>query len=322
MKKSWILKINVFAVLLCFLFGFQKSTATVGGLSKLNQAPTFFQKIYEFFLPSFPSTQNEIFIPIVFGENGHPLIQMEIEGSAYLLSIDLGFYAQVSIEQEILEKIKKTPYGLAKFNDFKGNNYVSQKYLIPEIRIGNTIFAEVIAKEESEDFKKNSVLWDRSESTPSKIRGKIGRALLKRKNILLLDFPNSRIAFIENPRLFKALNFLDDVPPIPFEYTHSGIVLTVNTDLGTKKIFLDTGFTINAIRAAQCQNQKCQIDRNGLSYFTSSQFVIGNKNYGETRFYPLDIAIGIDEFDGILGMDFMRRHTFYIDFREKILHIE
>ncbi len=259
---------------------------------------------------------------MVFGGNGHPLIQMEIEGNIYPLSIDLGSYAQMSIDKEVLEKIKKKPYGLAKFNDFKGNNYVSPKYLIPEIRIGNTIFVEVIAAEENEDFKKNTVLWDNPESTSSRLGGKMGRALLKRNTSLLLDFPNSRVAFIENPRLLKTVSFSEDSLAIPFEYTSFGITLMVNTDLGVKRVFLDTGCTINAIRATQCQNLECQIDRNGLPYFMSSQFNIGNKSFGKIQLYPLDIAIGIDEFDGILGMDFMRHHTFYIDFQHKVLYID
>jgi hypothetical protein len=322
MKQGHLLKINLFAVLLCGLTGFQKGSIITEDVHKSDQAPTFFQKICEFFLSSFLSTQTNEFIPVIFDGACRPLIEIEIEGDVYHLVIDLGSYVQMSIDKQILEKIKKKSYGVAKFGDFKGNHYVSQKYLIPEIKIGNTIFSEVIAKEENDDFKKTTILWESSESAPSRCNGKIGRALLKRTNILLLDFPNSRVAFIKNPRLLNAQNFPEDFLAIPFEFTVSGIILKIHTDLGEKKFLLDSGLTINAIRANQCQNLECQNDKNGLGYFMSSQFVIGDKSFGKTRLYPLNITPDIENIDGILGMDFMRHHTFYIDFRKKILYIK
>lgn len=309
--------IIIYAFWLFSVAGFQKITAEERN-SNGEQESTFFQKLSELF-SSVPSTRENIFFPIVFDDDDLPFIEMEIEGNVYPLLIDLGSYAQMSVDREVLEKINKNAYGIAKFEDFQGNRYESRKYLIPEIKIGNTIFAEVITKEENKDFKKKIILWESPDCPPSKIGGKVGRALLKRKNILL-DFPNSRMAFFEKAESFKSSNFPDNFLATPFEITSLGITLKIQIDLGEKKFILDSGSTLSAIRSSQCKNLACQKGENGLSYFTSSQLIIGNKSFDEIRLHLLDIA-EIEQIDGVLGMDFMRRHAFYIDFRRKTLYI-
>jgi len=316
MNKSKLLVI--FSVLLFNLVGFQKITAEAQSFSG-TQSPIFFQKLSELFSSSLPAHEN-IFLPIVYDEDDLPLIEVKIEDNVYSLLIDLGSYAQISLDEEILEKINKKPYGIAKFEDFQGSRYKSEKYLIPEIRIGNTIFAEVIAKGENKDFKKKIVLWESPDHSPSKLGGKVGRNLLKRKNIFL-DFLNSRMAFVEKVDSLKSLNFPDNFLAIPFEITSLGITLKIKTDIGEKKFILDSGSTLSAIRASQYRNLACQKGENGLNYFTSSQFIIGNRSFDEIRLHLLDIA-AVEQVDGVLGMDFMRHHAFYIDFRKKTLHIK
>jgi hypothetical protein len=266
-------------------------------------------------------SQGNRFIPMKFDVSDVPLIEIEIEGSIYPVMLDLGSYTQVSLEQEILKKISKKPLGIAQFGDIKGNNYESQKYLIPEIKIGNSIFSEVIVKEENDDFKKNCVLWDYSDAIPLKRRGVIGRSLLKRQNILL-DFPHSGMLFVENIDSLKDVGFsIQDMLAVPFTMTSLGIILNIETDIGTKQFLLDSGFTISVIRASQCKNISFQKDRRGCDYFSTSQFIIEGNNFANMPLHLLDLPADMNEIDGILGMNFMRHHAIYFDFRNRILYI-
>ena len=214
------------------------------------------------------------------------MIEMEIEGEAYPLIVDLGYFAQMTLDDEILQKVNKKPYGISQFKDFKNNHYESKNHLVPEIKIGNFSFIEVVVEEQNEAFEKNIVIR-KSTKKPSKRRGTIGRALLKRKNILL-DFPHSRLALIDNDN--HQIGYpIENMLKVPFEMTFSGVVLNIETDLGEKKFLVDTGTTGIVIRSSLCNAEECQKDFDELNYFTSSQFVIGGKNFGEMPLYLLDI---------------------------------
>src|SRR5579862_907719 len=157
MKKHIIINISVFICLLCALATFQvtlKKTAVTSDPESLS----FFQTFSDFFLQFYIKKEKDEFIPVTFSESELPLVKVEIEGNTYSLLVDLGFNAQLTLQKSILEKIRKKPYGTVQFIDVLGNDYESQKYLIPEIKIGNITFAEVIVEEENDEYNKNVVI--------------------------------------------------------------------------------------------------------------------------------------------------------------------
>jgi hypothetical protein len=50
---------------------------------------------------------------------------------------------------------------------------------------------------------------------------------------------------------------------------------------------------------------------------TLPELVIGGLNFGEIDLYAYDFSDKFAEFDGVLGMDFCRKHVIYLDFNEK-----
>lgn len=262
------------------------------------------------------------FIPVRFDDCDIPLIDAEIEGNRCSLMLDLGSYSQLSLSTVLLNKVHKKSYGVSKFKDVRGNYYESQRYLIPEVKLRNHVFSEIIASEENDDFVKNTEIWTPSEGPPSSSnQGTIGRAFLKRKNVFL-DFPHSRMALIERTDSPKNFGFsVENMVMVPFELASLGIILNIDTDLGEKRFLLDSGFTRSVIKTSEYQDRECQKDEKGDAYFISQQFVIEGKEFGNFKLYLLDMAPEMDKVDGVLGMSFMRHHAVYIDFREKTLYI-
>lgn len=286
---------------------------------EMTRTQPFFKRVSEFIssLPFF-SVQDDRFIPITYDKNYLPFIDLEIEKNAYSLMLDLGLQSQMAVDREILKKINKKPYGTEKAIDFTGKCYNSQKYLIPEIKIGNTVFFDVILKETSERFE-NEYMRYHANDVPKKI-GMVGRALLKRKNIFL-DFPHLRMAFIEN-RNEKDLPFsVDSMLAVPYERISTEIVLNIETEFGEKKFLLDTGCTVRTIKTTHSQQREIQKDDLGQEYITTSKFVIAGKDFGQGRLYLWNPGSKFKEIDGILGMSFLRHYALYIDFHKKTLYI-
>ncbi len=284
-----------------------------------------------FFCFNHPASQT---IPVSFDLLNLPVINIQIEEDSYSLVLDLGAGNHMSLDDEILQKIQKRPYGVVRFKDLKGNNYKSENYLIPQIKIGNVRFAEVLAQSENDAFNHNTILRRGqhlssqmgsigralpSGQPPHQKMGSIGRPLLKRYN-LLLDFPHSSIALVERPTK-KAAQFTQQMHVVPFEMTPSGITIKITTDLGEKKFLIDTGTSWNLVRSSLYDLEKDHKNSSNLDYFSTPFFEIEGKNFGPTTLHLLDISPDIEDFDGILGMTFLRRHTVYIDFPKRLLHI-
>ncbi len=259
------------------------------------------------------------FIPVSFDKFHLPLIDIELEGKIYPLVVDLGFKAQMDLEDGILQTVNKQSFGTSRSMDLKSNRYISPKYVIPTIKMGGVSFDEVIVKEKNEAFHRNTVIREQNANIPSKRRGTVGFSLLKRKN-LLLDFPHARLAFIDKDN--RQVGYpVEDMLKVPFEMTASGVIINIGTDMGEKKFLVDTGATMTALRSSECCPEKYHKDSCEQDCFVTSQFVIGGKNFGDMVVYPLDITPEMDKIDGFLGMTFLMDHVVYIDFREKMLYI-
>ncbi len=242
-------------------------------------------------------------IPITFASRGSPTVDVSIEGNAYPLELDLGSSFPFSLRQEILQNILKTTYGTAEWSDFRGNKYESPAYTIPEIKIGNLTFPNVMAKQNREDFHINVTL----DTPPSQPIGIIGLPILEKYN-LFLDFPHSTIyASNDHLPLQQAGLLSQNLLAIPFVLHSDGILLSVETDAGTYRLMLDTGSTRTAIRAPHPNS--------------TAQFRIMGHDFGERFIKAIDVNPQFD-FDGFLGMDFLHEYPLFIDYSNKIVLID
>jgi hypothetical protein len=263
----------------------------------------------------YASTSQSSRIPITFDSAGTPVAIVEIQGEEFFLDVTLGSKLQLELSKSILNTLEKEPYGKLERKDLKGVPYEEAGYLISEIKIGDRSFSNMIVGELSDDTTESD------EEILNRKFGTIGRALLEKMN-LLLDFRNSVMIGCNDTNDVEQAGYrLESMTMIPFESGRDGNILTVHTDLGKLRLAIATGCTVSLIRSSLLQDNELEESEYGLPCFTSSQFMIGNKDFGELNLYLYDITPEFDEIDGVLGMNFLKRHVVYIDFQNNVLYV-
>lgn len=262
-------------------------------------------------------------MPIGFSDANIPFTEVEIEGRIYFFEIDSGCDFPLSMRSDLLERIEqKESIGTGKWRDVKGNWYETPAYLIQQLNLGDLEFSDVLVQQEDDDFLINTTFgeWDDEDDEEESKQGTIGLPLLEEKNILF-DFSNY-IFLVSND--FEQLEEdgydLGSMIQVPFE-AQEGIVFSVETDLGTQKLMIDTGCTLNLVRASLAQGEDLEEGDLGLPLFTTSQFILGGQDFGSMGLHLFDIASEFDEIDGLLGMDFLDQHVLYFDFENGVAYI-
>lgn len=259
-------------------------------------------------------------LPVTFSNANIPLMEMEIAGNTYSVEVDLGSKFPLALSKDLLGNLEKKPTGTATWRDAKGNSYESPSYSISKINLGSFVLTNVAVKEEREDFINSTTVW-REKTTPAYSKaGSIGRPLLEKTN-LLLDFPHSAIIATNSTSHLKNDGFnIEGMLKVPFEMGRTGMILHIETDIGTVKFSIDTGSSATVIRSDLLKNHDCKTDWRGLPFFTTSSFKIGGKEYGSLDLYPYELTPELNELDGFLGMDFLQNHVVYIDYPNKVVY--
>src|SRR5579883_3091039 len=142
------------------------------------------------------------FVPVEFTSANIPYTDVELEGNIYSFEIDTGSNFPLSMEEGMLDLIrKKELLGMDEWRDIKGNEYETPTYLIPRINMGEITFLDVVTQQEHDDFSLNTTIWEweDEDEDPDEIKqGSIGLPLLEKQN-LLLDFAH-HVLFFSNDR--------------------------------------------------------------------------------------------------------------------------
>ena len=275
-------------------------------------------------LAAWPAKPSFTEIPVTFSTSKIPIFDVEIENKSYGIRFDIGSKFSLTLNKIILDSLKnKKDNGIAHSRDLKGNFYQSPSYLIPEIEIGNLILEEVVVSEKSDEFRKNTTLWNDSNTTSFPSAGTLGRPLLEKTN-LLFDFPRSKIIACSDRKKLKEHDyFIEKMLKIPLEISPKGIVIKAETDIGQLRLLLDTGTTVSLLRESTLeQDHPRNKENHGFFIFQTQKFSIGNGDFGSQKFVLYDITPELDVLDGILGMDFLMHHVVYIDYPSSTLYIQ
>ncbi len=264
-------------------------------------------------------------IPMQLGRADTPITQIEIEGNVYHVNIDFGSKFPVTLQKNILEKTSnKKKDGFGKWKDVRGNEYVKPSYIIPKTKINCLKLKNVSVQEEDDVCVANtSTVFSEDTKGIPKTCGAIGRPLLSQKN-LLLDYSNSVILLSNDGKKLKSLGYsIDKFVKVPFEMGKIGITLKVDTDLGMKRMSLDTGCTVNLIRRDFFNDLEYPNPKEwpGLPLYTTNSFVLGGEDLGSTNLYLYAITPELKEIDGFLGSPFLMKHVVYIDFENKMAYV-
>lgn len=255
-------------------------------------------------------------IPIVFLQE-KPCIRTHIEENEYLLELDSGSSGYLSLNQEVLDKIKnKTTTENRKWEDINGNKYESLAFSIEEINIGTFEIWNAIAFTESSDFINNGcklIKQQKSKEIPNntldKIQGRIGLKILRILDYWLIDFPNSELVAIRDiEKITNKPGFsLSEFTEVALEQSENQIAVIAETDFGIKKLALDTGAYRSILNFPSKEFSNHQIVK-------SDHLIIKNKDFGGIEFYVFEIPQAF-KIDGILGLDFFYKHAIYLDFK-------
>lgn len=255
-----------------------------------------------------------------FSECNVPITNVEIEGRKYYLEIDTGSKFALTLDVNSLAKIKgKKKLSDLSWKDFKGNAYSSGSYQLPKVALADIFVTNVVTRTNNRNYNRNVMLFGTVEKELEHVQS-IGRPFLD-KFKLLLDFRNSRMFISNDLKKLKEFGFdIGNFKKIPIEIGITGAIVKVETDFGIKRLAIDTGTTVTAIR--KMDQLKVDKSKRGLPVTMTKKFVIGGKNFGSRELYLLDITTELKAIDGILGMDFLKSHVMYIDFPGKAVYIE
>lgn len=273
---------------------------------------------------SFFCKKNPVAIPVTFGAADIPLAPVEIQGNTYLLEVDLGSKFPLSLNPKILENLEKTTKGTQTARDMMGNTYAFTTYLLNTIKLKELVFNHVLTNANSEDYVLAITLFSEKTSTQEIIDGDlgtIGRPLFADSNIFL-DFPHSQICICNDISDLQKFGYsIENFITIPLVKGRTGWILQAETDLGKTRFSLDTGSTLSFIRQQDLPSAQIKKDNPRLSYVDSSRFIIGDQDFGSVNLHLLDITPELHEIDGLLGMDFLKKHPIYIDPKKQLIYV-
>ena len=262
-------------------------------------------------------------IPISRSEGNTPLMKVEIQGEECLLEIDFGFDAPLSLNKNILKNLEKELIEEMKMIGITGKRYETSLYRLSNVKIGMYNYADIFVEELNDNFLRDSFI---NADCPEQINvedapGLIGRGLLRRMD-LILDFPSSALYEYEDEmKLKQDLYQLENLHGFPFEMTNHGIILTVDTDIGTLKLCLDTGFSWSTIRPSLLKNDEFIEMYFGIPYFYTEKFMLGGIDFGGVELELYDFDRDCTEIDGYLGMNFLDDFLIHLDFKNRVMYI-
>lgn len=258
-------------------------------------------------------------IPVHFcPASDRPYIKIEIEGVKYSCLVDLGSSHPIDLQDKYINHIiNKTQAGEAKYYDAKGVMFVTQKYRIPKIKIEDVLFQDIfIYKENSEFLNKESQYWHsfwnliQHKMELLTIQGRVGRKPFEKLDSLF-DFPHSSIFFLKDlASSIASIGYsMDQLVSVPFQIESCGVVLTMETEDGIKKLCLDTGATHSVLRNSSLKSE------------AKVTLKMGSHNFGVWHFkaYPLSDELPCD---GILGVDFFKKHLIGFSLQNQMVYIQ
>ncbi len=253
--------------------------------------------LFSYFTPRSPKVSH-LFVEL--DADGSPFTRTAIQGIPCRLEINFGSKYPLALSKQLLTQLEKTEAGTTTLRNVKGDETECLTFYIKELKVGELKFKNILVLE-----KKISL---------DEQYGSMGQPLLSQQN-LLLDFKNSAIVACNDKKVLPSLGYrLEEMTKIPFELGRTGIILSCKTDLGIKKLDLTTAANLSCLRQPAEQSEPPPT-------LTTSQLVIGGKDFGPQVLRFVYITPKLDEIDGFLGMDFLRRHVTYIDFENGLVYI-
>lgn len=259
-----------------------------------------------------------------------PYFCLELEGTKHRMLLDLGMNIPIGMQSSALDKIQHKKILEESFvKGQKGHKYPCTIYLFPTVKMGQYIVSNVAVMEENPALLNTSFYDETSASDKSEMQafisahfsGRIGWPFFESTN-LMLDLGQRKCIYLlkDLDQIKQGHKYnLNDFTKTSFEINDYGILVSVMTDLGIKKLLLDTGAD-TSLRTGLAPSEKVFQNAEAVSYYKTQTFQIGNYDFGETSFRLAKME-GLSGVDGVLGFDFCLQPIF-IDFENKHIYIQ
>lgn len=265
---------------------------------------------------SSPKIQDGNQIPISFLScSDAPMVKVNIEGSDYLLMLDLGANVHLMLKDRVLEKLHhKEPVGISRAFDIQGNKYAQPEFKLESYQLGHLTVESPIVTEESLFFVTTGSRfisgWSdrRLRQKIKQIDGKVGsECFLSFGRPCFLDMSRSLLSVGETLSEIDEIYSLAGFFQNPLEIENGWLCVNIETNYGTKKFLIDTGAERSAIRKTPSDSKRVKLLL---------------ENFGSWSFYSIDFPDKIPFIDGILGMDFLKKHAVCFDFSNHTIYIK
>lgn len=260
-------------------------------------------------------------VPLIFNDADIPLVEVSIEGKSYMFKLDLGCDAPLMCDKELLSQLSKTRYGTSSYCNVRGIEYESPTYVIPEIKIGNISFVDIIASSLNYEDIGSTTLWgNKSELRLDHVQPYLGHFFLEKRNVLF-NFLDGVLIISNSPQKLREEGYdLDEMLKVTLE-DRNGLFIKVETDFGIKTFMIDTGSTTNLINASLV-DRALVLHTQKYPEFVFSKFKIGNKDFCNTTCAVFEGIPDVPYADGIIGMNFLENRVIYVDYKNKTLYLE
>lgn len=197
----------------------------------------------------------------------------------------------------------------------RGKEYKSKLYQIPKLKIGSMTFSPPILHEENREYLKDSEFKQNEEDASTRTEeGRLGHTLFYNTN-LLIDIPNSLIAFCDSLKTLQKHGYLVENSICTPLFLERGLVeFFAETSEGKLRCMLDTGATWNFLNSHLEEKQSIdQVMWDATNILKYPSFTIGGRDVGPIAFHRIPIKIPI-RIEAILGMEFFETNLVFFDF--------
>lgn len=233
-------------------------------------------------------------IPITLGDFGRPYVELNIQGTKRSVLFNTGAKIPLTLLSSTVDTVEKKEKGEFSWTNMNGEKFQAPKFLVKNLKLG------------AKKIREFEFCVDEDECET------IGRPILEKANILF-DYPRKSLWLIKSKSQLKAIGFdLKKLNKVPFTVSNSGILFPIETDRGSFIFSISTADTISYINADLFDSEvQDSVDLEFLR--------IGTKNYGKKALYTMSFPEGLNS-DGSLGLDFLKEHIVYIDYKNKFLY--
>lgn len=252
-----------------------------------------------------------------------PCISVNINNSSVWMSLDLGSNKNMTLQRASIENLNLKSAGIGHSMDVQGNLYKYNCFLLPQFQIGNTFFKNTTICEDLDMFHINTTFGysKKKNRFEKRILGSLGCPLLE-KTSLFFDFPEGKIIFCKNTKQLKKLmiNPNEWISVSFSKYKNSLIVVPVDSDLGKLNLLLDTGSSSTFLKKEFLEIAASKYNDSSIPYTYSNIFRIGTHDFSKKKLLFIDMQI--EHVDGFLGMDFLKKIPFAIDYLNQKIYLK